>query len=302
MRTLTRSLGVGLIGLASMFVTTVAPTSAFAATAKTVPLNCSEFGDARTTADASVQPGVIVPDYTGFPYLPPTYAAYSLDSAGNLELIGNDSTIGTQDHLVAAWLNSTDCFGISFSRNAWVEDSSGAVIGESDLTGPPANNFGDMAGKHLNQPMVGMSPTADANGYWLVASDGGIFTFGDAGFLGSMGGSHLNKPIVGMAVTPDGAGYWMVATDGGIFTFGDAQFYGSMGGSHLNKPIEAMTPTPDGRGYWLVASDGGIFTFGDATFHGSTGGQTLSAPISGMIPNGSGYTLIGQDGQEYPFP
>ena len=40
MGTLTRSLGVGLIGLASMFVTTVAPTSAFASTARAVPLNC----------------------------------------------------------------------------------------------------------------------------------------------------------------------------------------------------------------------------------------------------------------------
>ena len=62
-----------------------------------------------------------------------------------------------------------------------------------------------------------------------------------------------------------------------------------------------MIPTPDGLGYWMVASDGGIFTFGDATFHGSLGGRTLSAPIAGMIPNGAGYTLIGQDGQEYPF-
>ena len=32
-----------------------------------------------------------------------------------------------------------------------------------------------------------------------MASDGGIFTFGDAGFYGSMGGQHLNKPIVGIA-------------------------------------------------------------------------------------------------------
>jgi hypothetical protein len=104
-----------------------------------------------------------------------------------------------------------------------------------------------------------------------------------------------------MAVTPDGGGYWLVASDGGIFTFGDAPFYGSTGNLRLNKPIEAMIPTPDGLGYWMVASDGGIFTFGDATFHGSLGGRTLSAPIAGMIPNGAGYTLIGQDGQEYPF-
>jgi hypothetical protein len=33
----------------------------------------------------------------------------------------------------------------------------------------------------------------------LVASDGGIFTHGDARFLGSEGGTPLNKPIVGMA-------------------------------------------------------------------------------------------------------
>ena len=75
----------------------------------------------------------------------------------------------------------------------------------------------------LNQPVVGMAVTPSTNGYWLVASDGGIFTFGDARFFGSMGGQRLNKPIVGMAATPDGGGYWLVASDGGIFSFGDAQ-------------------------------------------------------------------------------
>jgi hypothetical protein len=43
-----------------------------------------------------------------------------------------------------------------------------------------------------------MVATADGGGYWLVASDGGIFRFGDAGFYGSEGGTHLNRPIVGM--------------------------------------------------------------------------------------------------------
>ena len=36
-------------------------------------------------------------------------------------------------------------------------------------------------------------------GYWEVASDGGIFSFGDAQFHGSMGAQLLNKPIVGMS-------------------------------------------------------------------------------------------------------
>ena len=70
---------------------------------------------------------------------------------------------------------------------------------------------------------------ADGQGYWLVASDGGIFAFGDAGFFGSMGHQRLNKPIVGMAATPDGKGYWLVASDGGIFAFGNAAFFGSRG-------------------------------------------------------------------------
>ena len=52
------------------------------------------------------------------------------------------------------------------------------------------------------------SPTPDGGGYWLVASDGGIFAYGDAQFYGSTGSIHLAQPIVGMAGMPDGGGYW----------------------------------------------------------------------------------------------
>ncbi len=156
---------------------------------------------------------------------------------------------------------------------------------------------------HLNQPIVGMAPTNDGGGYWNVASDGGIFAFGDAKFLGSMGGSRLNRPVVGMAATPDGSGYWEVASDGGIFTFGTAQFYGSTGDIRLNRPIVGMAATPDGRGYWLVASDGGIFTYGDARFYGSTGDIRLNQPVVGMAatPDGRGYWLVASDGGIFTY-
>ncbi len=160
-----------------------------------------------------------------------------------------------------------------------------------------------VAAASLNAPVVGMAATPDGRGYWEVASDGGIFTFGDAGFYGSTGGQHLNAPVVGMAATPDGRGYWEVASDGGIFTFGDAGFYGSTGGQHLNAPVVAMAATPDGGGYWEVASDGGIFTFGDAGFYGSTGGQHLNAPVVAMAatPDGGGYWEVASDGGIFTF-
>ena len=79
----------------------------------------------------------------------------------------------------------------------------------------------------MNQPAVDVTNTPNGKGYWLSARDGGIFTFGNAGFYGSTGALHLNAPIVGMASTPDGRGYTLVASDGGIFNFGDSTFYGS---------------------------------------------------------------------------
>jgi hypothetical protein len=164
--------------------------------------------------------------------------------------------------------------------------------------------FGGLTGSSgLNAPIVGSALTPDAKGYWLVASDGGIFSFGDAKFLGSAGATPLNRPIVGMARTPDGGGYWLVASDGGIFTYGDASFLGSTGAIHLNEPIVGMAATPDGHGYWLVASDGGIFTFGDAAFLGSTGAIHLNQPIVGMAatPSGKGYWLVASDGGIFSF-
>jgi hypothetical protein len=85
-----------------------------------------------------------------------------------------------------------------------------------------------------------MAATPDGGGYWLVASDGGIFAFGDAAFRGSTGNLALNRPVVGMAATPDGGGYWLVASDGGIFAFGDAAFEGSTGGLALRRPMLGM--------------------------------------------------------------
>ena len=140
-------------------------------------------------------------------------------------------------------------------------------------------------------------------GYWMVASDGGIFAYGDAKYAGSPDPATLNKPIVTMAATPSGNGYWLAASDGGIFTYGDAPFLGSAGALNLSKPVVSMAPTPSGKGYWLTASDGGVFAYGDARFYGGTGQLTLSKPIVSLVPTPSarGYWLVGSDGGVFAF-
>jgi hypothetical protein len=146
-------------------------------------------------------------------------------------------------------------------------------------------------------------PAVAPRGYWLVAADGAVRTYGAAGFYGSMGGNGLRRPIVGMAPTASGHGYWEVAADGGIFTFGDASFAGSAGGLPLVQPVVGMAATATGGGYWLVASDGGMFSYGDATFFGSMGGRPLNRPIIAMspTPSGRGYWLVASDGGIFSF-
>ena len=93
-----------------------------------------------------------------------------------------------------------------------------------------------------------MAATPDGKGYWLVAADGGVFSFGNAPYWGSDRQIVLNAPVVGMAATPDGKGYWLVAADGGVFSFGDATYWGSEGRVALNRPVVGMAATPDGGG------------------------------------------------------
>ena len=148
------------------------------------------------------------------------------------------------------------------------------------------------------------------HGYWLVGSDGGIFSFGSAQFYGSMGGDHTcSAPWSASCRRADRGGYWLDASDGGVFSFGDTQFYGSIPGlglhpagsglpNSLNAPIVGMVPSHDQGGYFMVASDGGVFAFGDAHFAGSCPGiGGCSGAAVAVMPDasGNGYWLVTAD-------
>ncbi len=152
-------------------------------------------------------------------------------------------------------------------------------------------------------------------GYWLVGSDGGIFTFGSAQFYGSTGNLSLQRPVVGIVPTADRGGYWLDASDGGVFAYGDTQFYGSIPGlgihpagsgqpDSLDAPIVGMVPSIDDGGYFMVASDGGVFAFGDAHFAGTCpgiGGCSGSAVAVMPDASGNGYWLVTSTGSIYTF-
>src|SRR5207244_1376487 len=162
------------------------------------------------------------------------------NASSALSLTVNDPRIGSQ-----ALLYQTTATGIQ-------------PIAGSHAAGKATFSFTADPGFVVAAPVGGMAPGPYGRGDWLVAADGGIFSFGDAGFFGSTGSLHLNKPIVGMAAAPDGRGYWLVASDGGIFSFGSARFFGSTGAIKLNKPIVGMAAGSAGRADWLAASVGGI--------------------------------------------
>ncbi len=156
----------------------------------------------------------------------------------------------------------------------------GAATDHGDLfrvTTPDGTPIADI----LNGPVIASVATPTGDGYYMIATDGGVFSFGDAEFHGSTGSLVLNRPVVGIAPDPDDTGYWLVAADGGIFAY-EAEFQGSVPGVlaegvTLNAPV--IGGIAFGDGYLMVASDGGIFNFSPQEFLGSLGNNPPPSPI-----------------------
>ena len=198
-------------------------------------------------------------------------------------------------------------------RGYWMVGADGGVFnfGNAGFYGSTySDGLSGLGGAHpLRSPIVGIASTPDGKGYWLVAKDGFVYSFGDADYYGDifsdgltgLSGPHpLSAPIVGIAATPDGQGYWLVGADGGVFNFGNAQFHGStysdgmtgLGGAHpLQSAVVAIASTQNGLGYRVVTKAGMVYDFGSANFDGDTfslgltglgGAHPLSAPIVGI--------------------
>ena len=88
----------------------------------------------------------------------------------------------------------------------------------------------------------------------MVASDGGVFAFGDARFAGSCPGVGGCMGAAA-AVVPDasGNGYWLITQTGNVYAFGDAPYYGAPG--NQGSPVTSAVRTR--RRWWVLHPLGG---------------------------------------------
>ena len=241
-----------------------------------------------------------------------TYSATVISGSGNptgtVSFAAGSTALCTSSGLVSGSASCTatnapagnDTITATYSGDLNFSASSGTTILDVGAPTPP--------------PTPPPTPTP-THGYWLVGSDGGIFSFGSAQFYGSTGSLKLQRPVVGIVPTADKGGYWLDASDGGVFAYGDTQYYGSIPGlglhpagsglpNSLNAPIVGMVPSNDDGGYFMVASDGGVFAFGDAHFAGSCPGiGGCSGAAVAVMPDasGNGYWLVTKTGTVYTF-
>jgi hypothetical protein len=159
----------------------------------------------------------------------------------------------------------------------------------------------------LDAPIVGIVPSNDDRGYFLVANDGGVFAFGDAKFEGSCPaiGVCAGGGIAVVMTDGTGNGYWAVSYSGDVHAFGDATNYGGPAASLPDSTVvRSAARTASGNGYWILLSDGEIYSYGDADYLGSPFGQVeFSDPTSAIFAtsDGGGYWVTTASGAVYAY-
>jgi hypothetical protein len=240
------------------------------------------FGSAAKFADSPSRnaPAIkLAPGASGAQGYYVLYEDGAVDAKGAVSLFTASRPQGSNRDAVGQLRAGEKAAAISVSptgRGYWIFTDRGRVFTFGD-----APFQGDIAqlGLTLNGPILDSVAYPDGSGYYMVASDGGVFAF------------------------PTGAG-------------APNTFYGSMGGRPLNQPVQSLVPYPDSNGYWLVASDGGIFSFAKpgtpdqfrgamppgSALSGLQPGQTLQQPVVGMVSSVGGYIMVARDGGAFVFP
>ncbi|MGD9794814.1 MAG: hypothetical protein AB7V43_15175, partial [Acidimicrobiia bacterium] len=142
------------------------------------------------------------------------------------------------------------------------------------------------------------------SGYWMVASDGHVWSFGGVPNLGNATIAKGRK-AVDLEPTPNGDGYWILDDAGGVQAFGAAGRFGALTATPLRsgEVFSSLSSTPTGDGYWAFTSQGRVFVGGNARHFGDMGATALNGPVVGssITPTGLGYWMVGSDGGIFSF-
>jgi len=139
----------------------------------------------------------------------------------------------------------------------WAYTSAGNVYNQD---GAPW--FGSKANAGVTD-VVGLAPTPDGEGYWLVGSKGEVWDFGDAALVTTViTTSCATGKIAGVASAGSAGGFYAFDACGNVYAEAGATPHGSA--TPARADIAGLASTPDGKGYWIVESDGTVWTFGDA--------------------------------------
>ena len=106
--------------------------------------------------------------------------------------LASSDTISWWNPATSSWVPASDATTVNSAGCATVTVNSSSSPDIAEMTGTV---FAAAQNTTTTTTSATSSPVA---GYWLAGADGGVFSFGDAGFYGSMGDQHLNAPIVGI--------------------------------------------------------------------------------------------------------
>ena len=274
-------------------------------TDNTLNLNPADIGSDCTAANGCGFVGL----YSEWGTYPP-YDGYVVP----LNLVNNQNVVFSDNNYNGPFVFDSMYQGDTVSWAQWsggyTDPNSSAAIKAQDagstfngaVTTPTTSSPTTTGPTTTGPTTTGPTTTPTQHGYWLVGSDGGIFTFGAAQFYGSTG---ISSPAPGRRHHAHGRPHWLLAR---CVRRWDLRLRrrrllrlhprpwaapGRLRAAHsLNAPIVGMVPSADGGGYFMVASDGGVFAFGDAHFAGS-------APASGVAPACSGRRHARRQGNGY---
>jgi hypothetical protein len=223
-----------------------------------------------------------------------------------------DPVNGSHVVMFVGWANS--------QHTEYTEDEEAGGLGAVQRTiafpyDSPMDGSGSWIPYRYNNMEEGVTPptavstvrTPDGKGYWILASNGAIYSYGDAQYYGGANTGDLSgsEKAVGMATTSDGKGYWILANDGAVFSFGDAAYYGGGNTGDFTNGELAVSITPDAgaTGYWILTNQGGVFSFGSAPFYGAPQGNSYWSGQIGvqLVKAGSGYWVLSKSGDIYSY-